>query len=217
MNGVRVAVVGAGATGSPTVWGLTQCDWVSQIIVVDPDQVALSNLPRQPWYHPEDVGRPKVVVLAERLAHPRMMGIHDVVDEDFTWPPVDVVIDATDNVKARQDIEAWARQHHIPWIFSSALRWEGQVAWMHPEGPCLRCLFGDDWLDGPRCFEAGVVSGVTLAVAGQVIGLLERWQQNPADPDLYALWLIDGWESRVWSVRLGEGRCPHYAVGTYKR
>jgi molybdopterin/thiamine biosynthesis adenylyltransferase len=206
---MRVMVVGAGATGSPLVWGLTQLPWVTEITVADADVVARSNLPRQPWFGEGDLGLPKAARLAQQLGDPSVHAIGQRVDEQWVWPAVDVIMDATDTWQARRVIEAHARRQGIPWVFASAWRWEGQVAWMAPDGPCLQCLFGEQWLEGPRCFEAGVVGAVTLAVSGQALALLEQWHRDPCHRDLQALWLVDGWEGRSWPVRWSQARCRH--------
>jgi len=63
----RVAIVGVGGLGTWTAAALA-CAGVGQLVLVDDDRVALSNLNRQLLYRRADVGRPKVEVAAEALA-----------------------------------------------------------------------------------------------------------------------------------------------------
>lgn len=177
-------------------------------MVADFDRVERSNLPRQPWYSEDDLGELKAAVLARKLGG-RVTACVAKVDERFAWPQVDVVLDGTDNWDARAVIERHARNEQIPWVFASAVRWEGQTAWMDAAGPCLKCLFGPTLLEGLRCFEAGVVNMVTLAVAGQALWLVERWLTDPASPDLHRLYLLEGREASLWSVGLPQRRCEH--------
>ncbi len=206
---MRILVVGAGAIGSPLAAGLVSALPEAEIIVVDGDLVERSNLPRQPWFSLKDLGRPKARVLAEALGSKRIYPRVERVDEAFAWPRVDLVMDGTDNWAARLTIQKFARHTGIPWLFSGAVRWEGQVAWMAPEGPCLACLFGSELTEGLRCFEAGVVGMVTLAVAGQALALAQKWLIDPKSAELHRLYLLEGRQGRIWSVGLPQGRCPH--------
>lgn len=61
----RVGIAGAGGLGSNVAALLTRCG-LKHFIVVDGDTVAPSNLNRQ-FFWPEDVGRPKVLALRDRL------------------------------------------------------------------------------------------------------------------------------------------------------
>ena len=63
----HVVVLGVGGLGSWAAYGLA-CTGIGSLTVVDCDEVEPSNLNRQILYTPADLGRPKAVVAAERLA-----------------------------------------------------------------------------------------------------------------------------------------------------
>ncbi|GII75866.1 hypothetical protein Sru01_08480 [Sphaerisporangium rufum] len=67
LRGSTVLIVGVGAFGT---WIALNCAriGIGTIILVDPDTVEATNLPRQVLYRTADVGRPKVEVAAEMLA-----------------------------------------------------------------------------------------------------------------------------------------------------
>ncbi|MDA8195193.1 MAG: ThiF family adenylyltransferase [Thermaerobacter sp.] len=217
-GGLRVAVIGAGALGSPMVQGLAAAQAAALIRVVDGDVVALSNLPRQPWYTEQDVGRPKVQALADpgqTVSPPWLESVPEMLTANNAHDlleGMDLVLDGSDNWETRQAIEGWAWTVGKPWIFASALRWEGMTGLLQPGRACLRCLFGDETLDGPRCFESGVVGGLTLAVAGRALTILDWWGKNPADPALDRWWLVDGWTGRTTGIRRNERGCVHHGT-----
>jgi len=62
-----VTILGVGGMGSHVAWNLAACG-IGELHLVDGDMVELSNLNRQLFYTPSDVGRPKVEVAAARLA-----------------------------------------------------------------------------------------------------------------------------------------------------
>ncbi len=124
IRAARVAVVGVGGVGSWAAEALARCG-VAQLVLVDLDHVAESNINRQVQAESRTLGQAKVRALAERIAHihPRC----DVVEvEDFVtadnWPqllagagvhgPLQAVIDACDQVNAKLAMAMWAMQRN---------------------------------------------------------------------------------------------------------
>src|SRR5262245_8258632 len=62
----NVLVVGAGGLGSPATLALAHAP-VASLSLVDPDDVEATNLPRQLWQRPSDIGRHKTDCAAGRL------------------------------------------------------------------------------------------------------------------------------------------------------
>ena len=112
----HVAVVGIGGVGSWAAEVLARSG-VGQITLVDLDHVAESNINRQIHAVTATVGQAKVLAMQERIAQIHPVCIVHCVDDFATpenWPgllahPVDAVIDACDQVKAKTAIAAWAR------------------------------------------------------------------------------------------------------------
>jgi molybdopterin/thiamine biosynthesis adenylyltransferase len=201
------AVVGLGAIGTPLAWLLAGDPRIAALRLIDGDRVERSNLPRQVLYRDQDIGRPKAIVLAERLGHPEW-AVPERLDGDNAarlLDGVDVVGDGTDNWPTRLVIDATCRRTGRPWLFLSAIRWEGQAALMAPDGPCLRCLFGAGQ-DGPACFEVGIVGPVAGWVASEGYDLLRRHWGGESVRELR---LVDGWRDRVQVVRWAAYACPH--------
>lgn len=115
IRAARVAVVGLGGVGSWAVEALARSG-VAALTLIDLDHVAESNLNRQVQALESTLGMAKAQALRTRIAdiHPGCE-VHAVeaFAEAGNWPallpaPVDVVIDACDQVQAKAAIAAWA-------------------------------------------------------------------------------------------------------------
>jgi tRNA A37 threonylcarbamoyladenosine dehydratase len=127
LRAARVAVVGLGGVGSWAAEALARCG-VAGLLLVDLDHVAESNINRQAQALGSTLGRAKAQALAERLLdiHPGC-SVHAI--EEFAsqtnWPgllpePVDAVIDACDQVRAKLAIAAWALATRTPCVIAGA-------------------------------------------------------------------------------------------------
>ncbi len=123
----HVAVVGIGGVGSWAAEALARSG-VGRITLVDMDHVAESNINRQLHATDRTLGQAKVQAMCERIAsyHPacQVSTVDDFVEPD-NWPallpaPVDAVIDACDQMRAKAAMAAWARHTATPFICSGA-------------------------------------------------------------------------------------------------
>jgi tRNA threonylcarbamoyladenosine dehydratase len=123
MRAARVAVVGVGGVGSWAVEALARCG-VAALTLIDFDHVAESNINRQVQALGATLGMAKVDALASRVAdiHPGC-AVHRVeaFAEPDNWPAllpdaVDVVIDACDQVRAKQAMATWALAARVPFV-----------------------------------------------------------------------------------------------------
>ncbi|MCM2346289.1 MAG: tRNA threonylcarbamoyladenosine dehydratase [Acidovorax soli] len=112
----HVVVVGIGGVGSWATEALARSG-VGRITLIDLDHVAESNINRQIHALTTTVGQAKVVAMQERIAlinsHCEVLCIDDFVTPE-NWPnlltgPIDAVIDACDQIKAKTAMAAWAR------------------------------------------------------------------------------------------------------------
>ena len=115
IRAARVAVIGLGGVGSWAVEALARSG-VAELTLIDLDHIAESNINRQVQALGATLGQSKAQALASRVAdiHPGCT-VHCV--EEFVgaenWPAllpraVDAVIDACDQVRAKQALAAWA-------------------------------------------------------------------------------------------------------------
>ncbi len=127
LRAARVAVVGLGGVGSWAAEALARSG-VAALTLIDLDHVAESNINRQAQATTHTLGTAKPLALQQRIAdiHPGCM-VHGV--EEFAapdnWPqllpaPVDAVIDACDQVRAKAAIASWALAARVPLVCTGA-------------------------------------------------------------------------------------------------
>jgi adenylyltransferase/sulfurtransferase len=180
-----VLVIGAGGLGCPALLYLAAAG-VGRIVIVDADNVDLSNLQRQTLYTSEDAGTPKVEAAARRLAALNPLITIEPRAERFTRAnalelvqSVDVVLDGSDNFATRYLVNDACVLADRPFVYGAIQGFEGQLSvfnWLG--GPTYRCLFPEPPEAGtvPNCAEAGVLGVlpglIGTAQACEVIKLL---------------------------------------------
>ncbi len=123
LRAARVAVVGLGGVGSWAAEALARCG-VAQLVLIDLDHIAESNINRQVQALGRTLGQAKVLALRERIAdiHPacEVLTVEEFVAPD-NWPAllpsvVDVVVDACDQVRAKVALAAWSLHTGVPLV-----------------------------------------------------------------------------------------------------
>jgi molybdopterin-synthase adenylyltransferase len=190
-------IIGMGGLGCPVSLALAHAG-VGRLTLVDKDSVELSNLPRQPFYRTEDVGRPKAVVAATRLkeAFPAL-DVRPIVEEarpdsiDALVRGHAVMVDGTDSVSAKYFLSDSVARTGVPVVFGGVVQFEARAFRISPGGPCLRCLFGEAPLDEDvaSCARAGVL-GTLAGVAGALQARLAL--QSSDAPGEARLHVVDG-------------------------
>ncbi|MDZ7321670.1 molybdopterin-synthase adenylyltransferase MoeB [Kosakonia sacchari] len=166
LKAARVMVVGLGGLGCAAAQYLAAAG-IGQMTLLDFDTVALSNLQRQTLHSDADIGAAKVDSARESLLriNPNVhyTAINALLDDTALLTQIaahDLVLDCTDNVAIRNQLNAGCFQHRVPLVSGAAIRMEGQISvftWGEND-PCYRCLsrlFGDNAL---TCVEAGVMA-----------------------------------------------------------
>ena len=166
LKAASVLVVGLGGLGCAAAQYLAAAG-VGRMTLLDFDTVSLSNLQRQTLHSDATIGQPKVdsarAALARINPHIDLTAINALLDDAALEQQIaahDLVLDCTDNVQIRNQLNAGCFAHKVPLVSGAAIRMEGQVSvFTYGEGePCYRCLsrlFGENAL---TCVEAGVMA-----------------------------------------------------------
>lgn len=173
----RVMIVGMGGLGSPVALYLA-ASGVGHLVLVDDDEVELTNLQRQIIHRTETVGQLKtdsasttINALNEEVVVECIAKRLDADELSTLLPDIDVVVDCTDNFASRFLLNRLCQQNQTPWVSGAAIRWEGQVTVFDPRqagSPCYRCLYDDEGSETPQsCAENGVLSPL-LGLIGSI-------------------------------------------------
>lgn len=205
MRPTSVAIVGVGGLGCPVSLSLARAG-VERLTLIDADVVDVTNLHRQPWHHPADVGTPKVESAAQKLRAQFPSLTVSTRREFVTAANVEqlfleheLVIDATDGVGTKFLLSDAAVITKRPAIYAGVLRFEGLAMRLEPGGPCLRCLFETPPTDVPTCAQAGVLGAMAGVMGGLQASL--ALTKNPA-PGLALLHVVDGLELSFRAVKV---------------
>lgn len=180
LKGARVLVVGAGGLGAPALLYLA-ASGVGTIGVIDPDEVALSNLQRQIIHATDRVGLPKVfsAETALKALNPEveLRPYHRRLDADVAALLVadyDLVLDGTDDFATRLVVNRACVAEGKPLISGAIGQWEGQLSLYDPArgGPCFECIFPQAPPVGlaPSCAEAGVAAPLPGVIGAMMAG-----------------------------------------------
>ena len=172
-----VAIVGMGGLGCPAAQSLITAG-LGKLILIDGDIVELSNLHRQPLYGADDLNRLKVEVAKERLEQLNNKAVIVPIDNYFNEEngmsfiqDANVIIDATDNIQARQLIDKFSKEANVPMVYGGLFRYEGQVAILNVNGSSGYCeLFPEPPSGGDTCADAGVL-GMVPGIIGNIQAL----------------------------------------------
>lgn len=171
----KVLMIGAGGLGSAVGQYLTVAG-VGHITLVDFDTVDISNLQRQVLHHDASVGQAKVDSAKQALnqlnPYVEITTINAVLDDEQIHQLVakhNLVVDCTDNILVREQLNQACFTHKVPLVSGAAIRMEGMVTvFDYSENtPCYHCysqLFGEQQL---TCVESGILAPV-VGIIGSI-------------------------------------------------
>ena len=172
----RVLIIGLGGLGSSSSVYLAAAG-VGHLVLVDFDEVDISNLQRQIVHATKDIGRLKVDSAAEHLLelNPEIQVTkidHKIENEELEEQIKlsTVVLDCSDNFQTRFAINDACVKHKIPLVSGAAIRFEAQVSVFdsrHEDSPCYRCLYGNEAEVEQTCTANGVISPL-LGIVGSI-------------------------------------------------
>ncbi|MFU2088596.1 molybdopterin-synthase adenylyltransferase MoeB [Avibacterium avium] len=184
---------------------------VGKLILVDFDTVSLSNLQRQVLHDDSRLAMPKVesakLSLQRLNPHVALEAINQQLDDDALLAllqSVDVVLDCTDNVETRNQLDRCCEQSKTPLVSGAAIRMEGQISVFTyeentPTYRQLSQLFGNAPLS---CVETGVLAPM-VGIVGSMQALEAIKVRLKIGENLCGrLLLIDGFTMKIREIKI---------------
>ena len=224
LKNASVLIIGTGGLGCPTLLYLAAAG-VGTIGIVDFDVVDLSNLQRQVLFTLEDIGKPKAICAAERLAklNPAIsiIPIQQKLTSENALNIIkdyDLVADGSDNFPTRYLVNDACVLLNKPNVHGSIFRFEGQVSVFNflredgSRGPNYRDIYPTPPPPGlvQSCAEGGV-----LGVLPGIIGSIQASETlkvlaKIGDPLDGRLFIFDAlsFETRVMKIKKNPSQSP---------
>ncbi len=186
LKAASVAIVGMGGLGAPAALYLAAAG-VGRLVLIDDDEVALSNLQRQILYRSDELGTAKVMLASAALTalnphieiETRAERLTETNARDLL-AGADLVLDGTDSFATRFAINQACHDLGLTLISGAVGRWDGQVATFKSGStkhlpaeqrlPCYRCLVPEIPPNAETCAEVGIVGALT-GVIGSLMAL----------------------------------------------
>ena len=184
LRAARVLVVGAGGLGSPALQYLAGAG-VGRLVVVDDDEVSLSNLHRQVLHGTPDLGRAKTDSAASAISrlNPNVtvetarvrLGAENA---RAMLRGCDVALDGSDNFATRYAVSDAAFHERVTLVTAALGQFDATLTTLKPHergpdgrpNPTYRCLFPEAPPPGmiPTCAEAGVLGALAGAIGAMM-------------------------------------------------
>lgn len=207
----KVLIAGLGGLGAAVAQYLAAAG-VGTIGLADFDLVDVTNLQNQVIHGTRDVKRPKVMSARDSVKAINPLIKIEIYNEKLDADNVeeiiqgyDVVVDATDNYKARYLLSDACVLAHIPDVVATIYQFEGRVGvYAAEEGPCLRCQFPapppGDLI--PSCASGGVISPLPGVLGSyqaiEVLKLLIGGGESLIGENL----VVDTWNNTTVKIRV---------------
>ncbi|MGE4802703.1 ThiF family adenylyltransferase [Yersinia hibernica] len=212
LKSASVLMVGLGGLGAPAALYLAAAG-VGKLLLADDDSLELTNLQRQILYRSTDLNQTSASKNKARLAQHHLRSLNPlietiVVDTRLVGKAlidavagVDLVLDCSDNMETRHQVNAACIKAQKPLISGSAVGFSGQLLVIEPpySHGCYACLYPDKELPQRNCRTAGVL-GPVVGVIGtlQALEAIKMLAGLPS-PLSGKLRLFDG-KQQSWST-----------------
>lgn len=143
----KALIIGGGGLGSNSANILVRFG-IGSIDIFDNDIVDISNLHRMSIFSEEDIGLSKSEILAKKLkiinSEVEIRGFNKLITKkniESISKDANIIIDGTDNLKARFLINELSVKKGVPWVYAGVKNTIGMVMAINPGfSPCFKCI-----------------------------------------------------------------------------
>ena len=200
----RVLIVGSGGLGCSVALALSGTG-IGTIDIVDFDKVELHNIHRQVLFNIEDCNEFKCEVAAKKIKsrNPNIeVNAFTTSFEEYIKDSsikYDLIIDATDNLFVREQINNFAKSNGIAWIYGSVEEFNGQV--------CLFDKASFNMFATKKVEPKGIAAPMVMQIASFEANLALRYLANlkVASDIFYYLYYNSDGEFEIKKFKLPKG------------
>jgi len=211
LESCTVLIIGLGGLGSIASLYCANSG-IGHMVINDFDRIDITNLPRQIFFNPENVGELKTEITARALKvrNPNL----DLTELTQRLPEselsevishCDAVLDCTDNFSSRTLINKACVASRTPLISGAAIRFEGQLTVIRADkndGPCYNCLYSDEDENLEDCAGQGILAPI-VGTIGCMMATEAVKVLLGLDSDLAGkLWAYDGLTGATRTVKI---------------
>ena len=128
----KIVIVGAGGLGSSLMLALGSSG-IGVVDIIDFDNVSIHNIHRQISFTLKDKNKNKALINSKLIkskspfvkSTPYNMNFSEFIAQNNN--KYDLIIDATDNIQTREEIDSYSKSSNTPWIYGSVEAFNGQV------------------------------------------------------------------------------------------
>ncbi len=231
LSAATILVAGAGALGNEVLKNLALLG-VGHLIVVDMDQIEISNLSRTILFHADDLGHAKATTAARALRRINPDVQVTALDGDLRavlglgrLRRCTLALGCLDNQEARSLLSRMCLAAQVPLLDGAMWAMGGEVrAFLSADGPCFDCLLTpDERVDlglrysctgGFRPSDDAPPAPTTITTTAIIAGLLTQaavhWLNGQALSDGTAL-VYNGQATKLHRTTLRrDSACPHH-------
>ena len=200
----RIAIIGCGGLGSSLSFALG-ASGIGEIHLVDFDEVSVHNIHRQIAFKVGDEGKNKALVNAQMIRE-RCPYVDVIAHEcDFNAfkdkaIQIDLIIDATDNLPTRGEINTYAKSINTPWVYGSVEAFNGQV-----------CFFEEASFNEvfkiTRKTPAGIAAPIVMHIASLQANLALRYLAGLSVKKDYLYYLFFNHEGELLTQKFFLPKC----------
>lgn len=160
----KIAIIGSGGLGSSLAYALGSSG-IGEIHMIDFDEVSTHNIHRQIAFELGDEGKNKAVINVEKIEKRSSFVkafAHECTFKEFTLKNIDVdlIIDGTDNLQTRDEIDKYAKSKNLPWVYGSVEAFHGQV-----------CFFNESNFDDAFKITSQTPAGIAAPIVMHIASL----------------------------------------------
>ncbi len=168
----KIAIIGSGGLGSSLAYALG-ASGIGEIHMIDFDEVSTHNIHRQIAFEVGDEGKNKALVNVQKIERrcPFVKAVaHECNFKEFTQKniEVDLIIDGTDNLETRDEIDKYAKSKNTPWVYGSVEAFHGQVCFFDESN------FADAFKINSQT-PAGIAAPIVMHIASLQANLALRY------------------------------------------